>query len=297
MREPMLGDCSTPTDMDCTLSHTIVCHEGTSHPALMGDDGAMNLTPDEPTREPVGAERSPADTELPPDGKHLLTDKQALTALGAYLIFRAVTQRVGLGYLPRLLKSAPWTVPLLNNSMLIIIAVGTKVSTTPGLAVAAFISSLVLSLVAGLILYWTGYRFGPRLAERAEVEGSMWASVWNPKQVARAHRWLEKYGFIAVVVGRVVEWFTVPVVLVAGSSRMTFHKFLAAYLTGSALFAGIFLWIGSAFGNAYPWLPKRIEAFGTWSLRLTLVLVVLMALAMLAGRKAQSVADDSKENP
>lgn len=260
----------------------------------MRDDVPMEpMTPEPTPSEPL----APAADVVPEPRRQILTDKQALSVFAAYMIFRAITQRVGLGYLPRLLKTTPWAVPLLNNSMLVVIAVGTKVSTTPGLAIAAGAASMFLSLVAGLILYWMGYRFGPVLAQKAEGEGSMWAAVWNPKQVAKAHRWLEKYGFFAVVIGRVVEWFTVPVILVAGSSRMSFRKFLPAYMIGSALFAGIFLWIGSAFGTAYPWLPKRIEAFGAWSLKLTLILVVLLALAMLLGSKAKKPEADEPADP
>lgn len=255
----------------------------------MRDDARMS---DQEPRDPVQPapdEAYPPEEQALPDSlpqmRHRLTDKQAVAVMIAYLVFRQVTQRVGLGYLPRLLASAPWALPLLNNTMLILIAVGTEIRGNTGMLIVTGLASILMSWLAGLFLYWAGYRFGPELAVRAEQEGSMWASIWNPKQVARAHAWIERYGFVAVILGRLVEWLTTPTMLVAGSTRMSFRKFFPAYTIGSALFAATFLWLGGRAGDQWPWLAERIKAFGTWSLRITMVLLVLMAVAVLASRK------------
>ncbi|HVL81443.1 MAG TPA: VTT domain-containing protein [Actinomycetota bacterium] len=241
-------------------------------------------------------QRLAEEMELPASVPHMtrrrLSDGQAVAALILFLIFRAITQRVGFGFLPRLLASPfPWVLPLLNNTMLILIAVGTEVRGNTGMLIASGIASVAMSLVSGLVLYWAGYRFGPELAVRAEKEGSMWASLWNPKQVARAHAWIERYGFGAVVIGRMVEWLVTPVVLVAGSTRMSIRKFLPAYLIGSVGFAATFLWLGGRAGDRWPWLPDRIKAFGAWSLRITLALLVLMAIAAVLSKKQDGPKD------
>ncbi len=228
--------------------------------------------------------------------KNRLSDAQALGALAAYLVFRAITNRVGLAYLPRLLD-LPWIVPLLNNSSIVLIAVGTKVRGDRGDQLAVGAASVFLATVAALILYWAGWRFGPLLAEKAAREGSMWASVWNPKQVARAHRWVERYGFFAVALGRVIEFFTVPVILVAGASRMTFAKFLAAHTVGAVGFVALNLWLGGRAGEAWPWLPERIRDLGAWSFRITLVLLALLVLASLLSRKQREAPERVETTP
>jgi membrane protein DedA with SNARE-associated domain len=227
-----------------------------------------------------------------PTDRHRLTDKQALGALGAYLIFRAVTQRVGIALLGTLLRRAPWAIPLLHNSLLTMIAAGTKIRHRPAMIVATGAASVAQALVAGLVLYWAGRRFGVRLAEMAEQSKSIWKSVWNPQQVLRAHRWLEKWGVLTVIVARgFIEWMIVPVVLVAGSSRMHKAKFVSSYLAGSALFAGLTLWAGGLAGNQWPWLPHRIESLSRWILIVGLGLLALFAIAALGASRVDKRDD------
>jgi membrane protein DedA with SNARE-associated domain len=218
--------------------------------------------------------------------RHRLTDGQALAVLGGYLVFRAITQRIGIALLPTLLGRAPWAVPLLHNSVLTMIATGTKIRTSASMIVATGAASIAQALVAGIVLYWAGRRFGVHLAEMAERSGSVWKSLWNPRQVLRAHRWLDRWGMLAVVVARgFIEWIIVPVVLVAGSSRMHRAKFFSSYLAGSAIFAGATLWVGGRAGAEWPWLPHRIESFSRWTLIAGVALLVLFAVAAIGARK------------
>jgi membrane protein DedA with SNARE-associated domain len=218
--------------------------------------------------------------------RHRLTDKQALGALGAYLVFRAITQRLGFAFGPRLLRSAPWAIPLLNNSMLLLIQTGVGTRGRPMSIVAAGAASVLLSMVAGLVLYWAGHRFGDKLAEMAARPGSPWAGVWNPKQIARAERWIDGWGLPVVFFGKVIEYFTVPVVLVAGATRMAIRRFLVAYTLGSIAFAALGLWIGGAAGRRWPWLDDWIaEVYGPWALRIGLGLIVVLVVVSLVARR------------
>ncbi|MGH2760625.1 MAG: DedA family protein [Actinomycetota bacterium] len=219
------------------------------------------------------------------DRSHRLADGVALGILGAYLVFRAVTNRIGLGIGPRLLESRPWVIPLLNNSALLLIQAGTGTVGRPGMLMATLVASVFMSTVSGLILYWAGWRFGHRLAELAQEPGSPWATVWHPKRVARAEHWMDRWGVFVVWFGRVVEYFTLPVMLVAGASSMRFRRFLVAHTLGALTFAGLFLWIGGVAQGRWPWLQDWIsDTYGPWALRISLVLVVLLAVTLLLGR-------------
>jgi membrane protein DedA with SNARE-associated domain len=230
-----------------------------------------------------------------PPVRHRLSDKQALGLLGAYLIFRAVTQRIGLALLPTLLRRGlPWVIPLLHNAGLTMIATGTKIRAEPTMLAATGAASVLQAMVAGLILYWAGWRFGPRLAEVSQASGSVWKSVWNPQQVLRAHRWLDRWGVLTVIVARgVIEWMLVPVLLVAGSSRMHKAKFVSSYFAGSVVFAALTLWVGGVAGNEWPWLPKRIESLSRWTLIIGLGLLALFIVAALAGNRLVPPKDEA----
>ncbi len=232
--------------------------------------------------------------------RNRLSDGQALGALAAWLIFRAITNRVGLGVGPRLLKAnAPWVIPFLNNSSLLLIQAGTGTSGKPGLFVATMLTSVFMSTVAGLVLYWAGWRFGHRLAELSQKPGSPWAGVWNPKQIARAERGMDRWGVYVVFFGRVIEYFTLPVLLVAGASEMRFRRFLVANTLGGIAFAGAFLWVGGAAQQRWPWLRDWISnTYGPWALRIGLVLLALVVIVFLLGRRQdRKQAQDSTTTP
>lgn len=228
--------------------------------------------------------------------KTRLTDGQALGVLGGYLVFRAITQRLGLGFGPRLLGPFPWVIPLLNNSSLLLIQAGIGTSGRPGMIAATMATSVFMSTVAALILYWAGSRFGHKLAELSQKPGSMWSGVWNPKQIARAERWMDRGGMIAVFLARVVEYFTVPVVLVAGATGMHLRRFLIAHTFGAITFAGLGLWIGGVAQKRWPWLEDWIaDVYGPWALRIGLGLIVLLAIIAAISRRAD--ASKAKDQP
>lgn len=233
-----------------------------------------------------------------PPVRHRTTDKQALALLAAYLVFRSVTTRLGVAFLPALLRRAPWAIPLLNNSALTMIATGTKVRGGAAMIAGTGAASVVQAVVAGSILYWAGWRFGVHLAELAERSGSFWKSVWNPQHVLRAHRWLDRWGVATVVVARgFVEWMIVPVVLVAGSSRMHRAKFFSSYIFGCAVFAGATLWVGGLAGDRWPWLPHRIESLARWTLIVGLALIVLFVIAAVGANKLDAQPASSTTTP
>ena len=231
-----------------------------------------------------------------PEKTHRFSDGVALGLLGAYLVSRQVTQRLGLAWAPKLLKTNPWVIPLLNNSSIVVIQAGVGTPGRPGMFVATMLASMLISTIVGLIMYWAGWRFGHRLAETSKRPGSPWATVWNPKQIARAERWMDRWGMIAVFLARATEFFTLPINLVAGASEMRFRRFLLAHTLGAAAFAGLFLWIGAVAQSRWPWLDDWIaDVYGPWALRIGLVLLVLLVVVMLLGPSLQKKAQQEDQ--
>jgi membrane protein DedA with SNARE-associated domain len=214
-----------------------------------------------------------------------LTDTQALGALAAWIVFRQVTGRIGVAVAPKIYKTKPWLIPLMTNSFPQLILAGTGIDRRWGLFAATMASSVLLSTVIGLIYYWAGWRFGHRLAEMSGRPGSPWATIWNPKQIARAERWMDRWGIAVVFIGRVTEHFTLPITLVAGASEMRFRRFLAAHVAGAIGFAGMFLWIGGVARERWPWLPHWIShVYAPWAFKIGLASLGLLVIAFFLGR-------------
>jgi len=229
---------------------------------------------DEPTTQPGTTEAN-----------HRLTDTQALGALGGWYVFRIITGRVGVAVAPKVYRSKPWLIPLMTNAFPQIILAGTGIGNRWGLFAATALSSVVLSTATGLVFYWAGWRFGNKLAELGAKPGSPWASVWNPKQIARAERWMDRWGIIVVFLGRVTEHFTVPITLVAGASEMRFRRFIVAHVAGAVGYAVAFLEIGRLAREQWPWLPHWIShTYAPWAFKIGLASIGLLAVAFVLGR-------------
>lgn len=231
---------------------------------------------------------------------HRVPDGVAFGLLGAYLISRQFTQRIGLGIVATISLGWIWVIPLLNNSSIAMIVVGIRVAGRLGATVAAMAASIAFSTIVGLIMYWAGWRFGHRLAESAKEPGSPWAGVWNPKRIARAERWMESRGMVAVFFARAIEFPTLPMNLVAGASEMPIRRFLIAHTAGAAAFASIVLWLGSRAKSQWPWLPDWVQhTFGPWALRISVGLIVLLVVVMVLGQmvKPKTHQDDETTTP
>jgi membrane protein DedA with SNARE-associated domain len=229
---------------------------------------------------------TPVDAPVRPDRGERLTDGQAFGLFAAWLVFRAITQRFGLGLGPKLIASKPWLIPLLNNSFLLLLQAGTGTNGRPGMFVATMLTSMFMSTISGLVLYWAGWRFGHRLAEMAQRPGSPWAGIWNPKQIARTERWMESWGMAIIVVGRITEIFYQAIPLVAGASEMRLRRFVVANTIGAAGFAGLWLWLGGRAQERWPGLQPWLEnTYGPWALRIGLGLIVLLVLIFALGSK------------
>ena len=212
-------------------------------------------TPSEPSTDASDAPPVEAVTEQV-ERRERLKDAQAFGLFAAWLVFRFITQRIGLGAPKYLLKNHPYVIPLLNNSFPLIIITGTGVAGRPGMFVASVATSVFLSTLVALILYWAGWRFGHRLAQMSQRPGSPWAGVWNPKQIERAERFMDKWGVGAVIVARITELFILPLTLVAGASEMRFRRFIIANTVGAVGFAGLWLWVGTLAVRRFPWIDE-----------------------------------------
>jgi membrane protein DedA with SNARE-associated domain len=134
---------------------------------------------------------------------------------------------------------------------------------------AAWVGLIAAVVLGATNLFFISRRFGRRLAE-----GRFSHVVHlSPQRLQRAEKWFERYGVLAIIFGRHIPGFRVPITLAAGVFRVPYPVFAASVAVSTAIWAGIFLILGINFGG-------RVEAFirlhrETYWLFLAAILVVV----------------------
>jgi membrane protein DedA with SNARE-associated domain len=115
---------------------------------------------------------------------------------------------------------------------------------------AAWLGLIGVVVLGSTNLFFISRRFGRRLAH------SRFAHVvhLSPERLALAERWFARYGVLAIIFGRHIPGFRVPITLAAGVFRVRYPVFAASVAVSTAIWAGIFLIVGINFGG-------RLEAF------------------------------------
>ena len=146
--------------------------------------------------------------------------------------------------------------------------------------VGALCASGSLSLATGLALLWAAavlgdslnYSIGKAVGHRVfSWNHSRW---FNRRAFDRAHAFYERYGGITVVSARFIPFVRTFAPFVAGVAEMSYARFLAYNALGAALWVGLLMGAGYAFGNL-PWVRGHLPA-----LSLAVVVVSLLPLAL-----------------
>jgi membrane protein DedA with SNARE-associated domain len=160
-------------------------------------------------------------------------------------------------------------VPLPAPGDIFVMYVGAHVPrTVPGL-LAAWLG-LILAVVLGASnLYLVSRRVGARVAE-TRVAG--WIHL-TPQRLQRAEAWFARYGMLAIIFGRHIPGFRVPITVAAGVFRVPYRVFALSVAVSTAIWAGFFLIIGAVYGGRIgAFLNVHRETY--WILAIAIVVVV-----------------------
>jgi membrane-associated protein len=120
---------------------------------------------------------------------------------------------------------------------------------TGALDVRLILGLLTAAAILGNVVNYSVGRFvGPRVF-RAEGASSGIDRFLNREHLDRAHAFFERYGGMAVVLTRFVPIVRTFVPFVAGAGAMTYSTFLVYNGVGGALWVGVCVGAGYAFGN------------------------------------------------
>jgi membrane protein DedA with SNARE-associated domain len=99
-------------------------------------------------------------------------------------------------------------------------------------------------------LFFISRKFGRRLAESRYAE----AIHLSPERLQKAEDWFKRYGVVAIIFGRHIPGFRVPITVAAGALKVSYPVFAASVAVSTAIWAGVVMAIGVTFG-------PRMEAF------------------------------------
>ena len=146
---------------------------------------------------------------------------------------------------------------------------------------------LVAAITGNVVNYSIGRFVGPRVFS-AHDRTSMWHRLLNRDHLDRTHAFFEKYGGMAVVLGRFVPIVRTFVPFVAGAGAMTYGRFAFYNLLGAFLWAGLCFGAGMLFGN----VPVVKNNFSIVAIGIVAVSILPIAFELLKKRRAAVVASD-----
>jgi membrane protein DedA with SNARE-associated domain len=107
---------------------------------------------------------------------------------------------------------------------------------------------LISTVVLGATnLFFISRRFGRRLVESRVAD----FVHLTPERLEKAEIWFARYGVLAIIFGRHIPGFRVPITVAAGILHVRWTVFAASVAVSTAIWAGIFLVVGITYGSRF----------------------------------------------
>jgi membrane-associated protein len=147
---------------------------------------------------------------------------------------------------------------------------------------------LVAAILGDAVNYSVGHFIGPRVF-RAEDRASFWHRVLNRNHLMKAHAFFERHGGKAIVLGRFVPIVRTFVPFVAGAGSMSYPQFAFYNVAGGALWVGLCVGAGYAFGN----IPAVKNNFELVVVAIVFISVLPIAWGYIISRLQRDTAIES----
>jgi membrane protein DedA with SNARE-associated domain len=147
--------------------------------------------------------------------------------------------------------------------------IGRQTAGQPLLLVAAWLGLIAIVVLGSTNLYMLARRFGRRW-----VDGRLGRILHiTPERMARADVAFRRWGVLAIIFGRHIPGFRVPITIVAGTLRTPYPTFAASVAVSTAVWASVFLIVGVKVG-------ARVQDFLNAHHSAYVVAAVIVALAV-----------------
>ncbi len=145
----------------------------------------------------------------------------------------------------------------------------------PPLPLVALVTTLC-AIAGDQVGYWFGHRVGPALFDRPK------SRVFNPKNVEKAHAFLEKYGAKTIVLARFVPVVRTFAPIVAGVGKMNYRTFVLYNILGGVVWGGGVTTLGYFLGEVN-FVKENIEIA---SLAIVALSIAPIAIEFIRHRRA-----------
>lgn len=183
-------------------------------------------------------------------------------------------------------------VPLPAPGDVFVMYVGVHVPHNLAAWIAAWLGLIVAVVLGATNLFLISRRFGHRLVKSSLAE----YVHLTPARVARAEQWFKRYGVLAIIFGRHIPGFRIPITVASGIFEVRYPVFAASVAVSTAIWAGVVLIIGINYG---PHLADLLRAHGflyfVWGA--VVVLLVLSVFIRQQIRRARGADVEKADRP
>ncbi len=170
-------------------------------------------------------------------------------------------------------------IPLFIPGDVFLLYVGSRLPHDVPILFAAWLGFVLAVTLGSTNLYLLSRRFGRRLIENRLAR---FLDI-TPERVADAEHWFRRYGPWALIFGRHIPGFRVPLTVVAGLLELPYRIFAISVAISSAIWAGVFLVLGAVFGSG---IEKAIRSnlllFGEV---VVVIVVIVVVVAFVRSRR------------
>jgi membrane-associated protein len=129
--------------------------------------------------------------------------------------------------------------------------------------------------------YFIGKKIGTGILEKENIR------FVNKEHLDKAHRFYEKHGSMAIVLGRFIPIIRTFVPFIAGIGEMSYSKFITYNVLGGFLWVSLFLWGGYFFGS----LPFIKRNFSYVVIVIIIISLIPAVVTFVRERKKDDTAD------
>jgi membrane protein DedA with SNARE-associated domain len=171
-------------------------------------------------------------------------------------------------------------IPLPAPGDVFVMYVGAHVPRNLAVWVTAWLGLIGVVVLGATNLFFLSKRYGRRLAD-----GRFGQAVHlSPERLKRAEEWFKRYGVLAIIFGRHIPGFRVPITVAAGVLKVRYPVFAASVAVSTAIWAGIVMVIGINYGpRMEAFLNVHRVTYWIWAGVVLVMIAVIVRRVMIAG--------------
>lgn len=118
------------------------------------------------------------------------------------------------------------------------------------------------SLAGAILWYWIGLKIGTERLKAFSRRHGRWLTL-TPEEIDRAEAWFERYGGLAVFLGRLIPTVRTFISVPAGMARMPFRRFIAYTAAGTMIWTALLGLAGWFLGSQYQQVSNWMNPLST----------------------------------